>query len=364
MQRNEEKATQTAENQQDTVELPSQQHTDENKQWVARIPRRVVIHRMETSDCLESRVFWAIVLWTLCGPQRSTALVIKDHKGFIQKDAAGNPVYAKEQDLLGVLGLAPGMKGHLSRTMKRLKEKGSIRHHKKVWYFVEAPPLPESPKSVASTGNWNIAGVVVSTGNLPTDPVARAEAIRWLDSLSTEWKTTLRTVKTGIRKLLVQGSPEHGIIIDKKRQKRRGETAAAESPDEPPVAPAAAAEPPPKAEPPKDLGEVEQVREALEPYGSADLETARRIIRESRKHYPPATPVEIIQVIHEKDKAARKAENPIGFLVVVVPKGFEGYQRKPPPTYCPPEPVGSASSDEEYESLLRKIGIDRSDPDG
>ena len=197
-------------------------------QWVARIPRRVVIHRMETADSLESRVFWAIVLWSICGPQRSIQVVIKDRKGFIQKDAEGNPTIASQADLRELLGLAPGMRAHVSRAIQRLKQKHSIRTDQKgVIYFEESPPEvpPKDPSLVASTGNWNIAGIVASTGNFPSDPVARTEAIQWIENLSTEWRNHLKTLKTGYRKLLVQGLSERGILIDKRRQMRRGETA-------------------------------------------------------------------------------------------------------------------------------------------
>jgi len=90
---------------------------------------------------------------------------------------------------------------------------------------------------------------------------------------------------------------------------------------------AAAAEPPAAAVP----TEAEQVQKALAEYGPADLETARRIIGDSRKQFPQATSTEIIRMIHEKAAGRRNVRTIVGLLVLIVPKGFEGYQRKPVP---------------------------------
>jgi len=186
---------------------------------------------METADCLESRVFWAIILWSLCGPQRSKYFVVKDHKGFIQKDAEGIPIPGKLKNLLSLLGLAPGMKGHVSRAVQRLKEKKSIRFEGNLLYIEEAPPPAESPNEVAKLGNWNIAGVVVKLGNLPSDPVARASSIQWLNELRLGYNGSVKTLKSGYRELLSQGVSEGRILIVLDEKRRRGEKLASSPPD-------------------------------------------------------------------------------------------------------------------------------------
>src|SRR6186713_245125 len=115
----------------------------------ALIPRRVVLNRMETADCLEARVHWAIILWSWCGPGRTEdgAVVVKDRRGFIQRDGAGNQIPARAIDLLQLLGLAAGMKGNLSRAIARLKMKGVIRFEGKVMYSVDSPPIIEDSGS-------------------------------------------------------------------------------------------------------------------------------------------------------------------------------------------------------------------------
>lgn len=302
--------------------------TESLKDWVARVPRKVVLHRMDTAECLEDRVFWAIILWSWCGPQVSDAVVIKDPRGYIQKDAAGKAVPAKLGDLLSLLGLAPGMKGHLSRAVQRLKAKDSVHSDGRVLYPVKEPAPPENPSIVASTGNVFIAGIVInideivaSTGN---DPGARTETIQWLTGLSTEWKNGLKTLKTGIRTLLVQGFRDRGILISLEEKKRRRETAtAAVNGSEP--EPAAAVPIPPTPE------ETAQVQTALSEYGPCDLDTARRMIERCRTKFPDATAEEVTQIIPEKARSIdRGTRKPIGLLLDIVPKSFENYRRPPP----------------------------------
>jgi len=189
----------------------------------AKVPRRVVIHRMETADCFESRVFWAIILWSWCGPEASESCVIKNERGFIQRDSAGNSMPARPLDLLRLLGLAPTMKGNLSRVIRRLKEKGSIRFEGKILYPVQEPPPPEDTQKVVESDNFSFAGVVVRLNNFSTDPVERAETIQWITELRSDYNRDVKTVKSGYRKLLRQGLFERGILIVLEEKKRGGE---------------------------------------------------------------------------------------------------------------------------------------------
>jgi hypothetical protein len=196
------------------------------KDWVARVPRKAVLHRMETAESLEDRVFWAIILWSWCGPQINDAVVIKNRSGYIQRDANGKPVPAKLLDLLALLGLAPAMKGNLSRAVQRLAAKGSIRYESRVLYPVKEPVAPERAAAAVAKGEtFFIAGLVINIGEIDVstdnDEVARTETIRWLGDLSTKWKTGLKNLKTEFRELVVQGISERPIFIGLEEKKRR-----------------------------------------------------------------------------------------------------------------------------------------------
>jgi hypothetical protein len=192
------------------------------REHFALIPRDVVVHRMETADSFESRVFWAIILWSWCGPDASDSFVVKNARGFIQRDSAGNSIPGRPLDLLRLLGLAPTMKGNLSRVIQRLAEKGSIRYEGKILYPVKAPPRAEDTQKVADLTTFTIAGIVVRSDNFPTDPTERAETIRWITELKSEYNDAVTTVRSGYRKLLKQGLSERGIIIVLKEKNSRG----------------------------------------------------------------------------------------------------------------------------------------------
>lgn len=190
----------------------------------ARIPRRVVIHRMETADCFESRCFWAMILWSWCGPQSNDYVCVKDRRGFIQKTAAGEPIPAKPRDLLSLLGLAAAMKGNLSRVIQRLQEKGSLRIEGKKLYLQQEPPPTPTPEKQAQSPTWTIAGIIISSDSFPIDAEARSEAIRFMNGLKTDYNSWLTTGKTGYRKLLRQGLSERGILIGLDEKRRRGDS--------------------------------------------------------------------------------------------------------------------------------------------
>jgi hypothetical protein len=129
-----------------------------------------------------------------------------------------------------LLQLAPGMKGEFSRQLRSLIQQRFLSFDGESYYLEPDPPPydPQNdPNAVASTRNWHVAGLVASTRNLPSDPVARAEAESWLNDLSTHWKNDHKEVKTRYRELLRQGCSDRGIIIVFKELKEREETAAA-----------------------------------------------------------------------------------------------------------------------------------------
>jgi len=191
---------------------------------------------MEMSECLDSRLFWAIILWSWCGVEVSPdgSVVLKDEDGWIRKDAKDRPIPAKQDDLRELLGLAPGMKGAVSRAIARLVEVGSIRFGNtipggrgaKVMYPIQEPPT-KSANDGLSTGNsenaqgpWYVAHIKIELGDLPEDPVARTEAIQWIQSLGTGFNSELKVLRTSYAEAYVQGAPERGIIIEKSLKSR------------------------------------------------------------------------------------------------------------------------------------------------
>jgi hypothetical protein len=235
----------------------------------ALVPRRVVLNRMQTADCLESRVHWAIILCSWCGPKptKDGAVVVRDRRGFIQKDAAGNPQPAKAQDLLKVLGLAPEMKGNLSRAIARLKMKGVIRFERKIMYAVASPPILEdtgevvtvTTKSCHRDNFWSIASVIIRADQLPDDPSERRATVEFLNSFQNEHRRKLLVVNTTDRELLRAELSKRGILIDKRSRKEESQSSSSAVPessyegsadDEGAPPPSAAVVVPPSAHPP------------------------------------------------------------------------------------------------------------------
>jgi cation transport regulator ChaB len=66
--------------------------------------------------------------------------------------------------------------------------------------------------------------------------------------------------------------------------------------------------------------------EALSHYGPADNDAAAEIATKARLNAPTATDEEIIHFIHQKGTVtlSGKIDNPIGYLIVYVPKCFIG----------------------------------------
>ena len=282
-----------------------------NSEHFAKVRREVILHRMVTSECLDDRLFWGIILWSWSGPVKSAggAVVLKDGKGFIRKDNHGQPIPAKLNDLRELMGWPTGMKGEVTRIVKRLIEKNSIIFDKKTrtLYAVEEPTVPEIPQKVAGTRNFCIGRIVVGTRNLPTDPDARYRAIQWLEKASTAWKTDLKSLRTRYRDMLVQAAPELGILYVLEEKKSRGEKAAAGSTT------AAAAAPPPPA--PIEI----QVAEEL----SIDDEAAQRLVAGCKEVEPSITGPEIVALAQAK-RAQNKGPIGTGLLITYVPKMCKG----------------------------------------
>lgn len=203
------------------IKLPVPATSSTPKNHFVNLSRKVVIHRMETSECLDSRLFWAIVLWSRCGPAVSDMVVKKDERGWIVKEH-GAAVPAKLTDLAGVLGLDPQkMKAPLSRAAARLAELGAIRFGEqipgasraRVMYFVQEPRLPEKPVKLPVPATWHVGKFTITSDQLPEDQVARTRAIEFLNDASTRWKSDLKDLRTSYKKLLEHAAAEGLILI-------------------------------------------------------------------------------------------------------------------------------------------------------
>jgi hypothetical protein len=229
-----------------------------DKNHWAKVPRQVVLHRMATAECLDSRLFWAMILWSWCGPEISDAVVLKDNKGFIRRDGDDKPIPATLKDLRELLGLAPNAKGHVSEAAARLVTCGAVRlgeailHRRggpRVMYPIRDPTTNGQQEKVPDTGNlsdgWYVAGIVVSTGNLPADPAARQTAVLWLEDLNTRWNSALKKLRTEYREEAIQGFSAHGILIGKKQKSREAKSVSkfeGEAPTHPPTYPSDSAD--------------------------------------------------------------------------------------------------------------------------
>jgi hypothetical protein len=260
---------------------------------------------METSDCLDSRLFWAIILWSWCGVQASEdgAVVIKDETGWVKTDAKGKPIYAKLKDLRELLGLSPAMAGSLSRAAARLEEVGSIRfgdtipgcRGAKILYPIQEPAR-QKESTFACTANlevWHIGTRVVSTATFEhLDSVACTELKAELDQASTEWLSDLKAARTKADEMVVQALSRRGILIERSSKSRLAKT-------HPPASQPASEEPPPPEEP-KPAGRlVEEVYQNGSP--TPDPVPEERVpVREYLETIPqPGLTPEIVREIEE-----------------------------------------------------------------
>lgn len=202
--------------------LPVPATSDTPKKHFVNLNRKVVIHRMETAECLDDRLFWAMVLWSRCGPSVTNKVVIKDAKGWVHRDQAGNEVPAKLTDLANLLGLDPQkMKAPISRAAARLEAMGSIRFGEqipgasraRVIYIIEEPTLPKGPVKLPVPATWSVGKITITADQLPRDEVARTRAIAFLDDASTRWKSDLKALRTSYHRLLEHAVAEGLILI-------------------------------------------------------------------------------------------------------------------------------------------------------
>jgi hypothetical protein len=298
-----------------------------------------------------------MTLWSWCGPEPNESVVRKNRDGYIVRDNDDNPIPAQLKDLLSLLELAPGMKGHVSRTAQRMVEQDLLRFEGKVMYLVFKPftfDPKKSEKTVAVHGNWNIAGVAVYGNWLPMDPVARHDVIQFIEGLHAQWKAERNQANARARELLRTGLLERGISIERSSRslgvKRDEGTSSSSSgsvqynPTTTPVPPPPEPNPQPQ---PTGLGlpldaEIDQVLFCLSQFAHPDRAASRNMLEKCRKLAPDATAVEICTFIRAKGEQALHGRNPLGVMLTSVPACFEGDWRLlltlPPPQAKPLNP--------------------------
>jgi hypothetical protein len=90
-----------------------------------------------------------------------------------------------------------------------------------------------------------------------------------------------------------------------------------------------------------------EVLAALNEYGTGDEDAALRLINLCQHHAPDATAADVCRFIHARGRKARRAENPIGFLLTAVPKCFVGEWRAKTANSSPAREAGTWVSAEE-----------------
>jgi hypothetical protein len=187
----------------------------------ATVPLEYIDREMAPDRSTESRLKHAMIRWSWCGPEATEYVALKDDRNRLVLDRNNQPIPARQSDLARFLGIGKSRVAHL---IKKFVRQGSVLFDadpRRMYLMYKPSAFDPQSEKVVSTGNFSIAGIVVSTDNLPSERVARTEAFKFLEERSTEWKNDLKSVKTRHRELLRQGLFERGILIDKRNSLRQ-----------------------------------------------------------------------------------------------------------------------------------------------
>lgn len=317
-------------------------------EFFAEIPRKVVLHRIETGESLEDRLFWAVILWT-CVPTQTEYATVRDRYGFISKVAStATPIPAKSNDFIQLLNLGPGAKGSVSRAFARLEAKGAIRRDEEGRIY----PIKD-PKLLTTTETSDEPGpriFHIGTRAISSDvykhlsPELQERLEDELESCSTAWKADLKKLRTSYASLLVQTLSDAGIIIELRETERKGTPSSScpvqEQSTTTSTAPEPAPETPPAPEPPVEPNPPERIpTEEPAPAAQTDVQTitaaigcdpdgARRLLRDTRQRRPDATAAEIVVAafwkVRQLTGRREKIGNMIGMLIRAIPNMAEG----------------------------------------
>lgn len=288
----------------------------------AKMSRQVILRWMAPDQCLITRVYSALVLWSWCGPEKTEdgKVVVKDAGGYIERDKNGEPIRARQRDIFRLLDLRSELRGHLSRAVARLIADGLVwTDDDDAMYIDPDPPAfdGESDTSTDEKTEWVIADRHISSDDLPTEPDKRAAAIEWLDAANTAWNAALKDLRTSHRSMLVQGLSERGIFIDKRSRR--------ESNNNMLVVVAPPVEVPRPKEP-----ELSPVLAALQQHGITTPAAAENLATACRNAKPGCTDAEIVETIQAMAAGfSRTVNNPVGVLLTQVPQAIAARPRPP-----------------------------------
>jgi hypothetical protein len=249
-----------------------------------------------------------------------TALPVAERvKAWLLRTAWGN---FSEYPVTGIQGTPLGQKDCAaklalkktvtSNAFRRLERRGYIRSQGRLWRLNDTPVPPQgkagpSADYQAFLGEWQA-----------THPEESAELEVARSTVERIRKVILSDYKRS-RALRRSGRP---ILIDKTENSNNGNaSSAAVSPVRESTTPTAEALRSTACPNP-----LRDIIRALGTYCTSDDEAAKILLRRCREHAPDARPEEVAFFVHEKGRLLRKGsiENPIGFLLTVVPKCFEG----------------------------------------
>jgi len=249
------------------------------KEHFVRFSRKVVLHRIDTAESLEDRLWWAIILWSWCGPQTCDYVALKDDEGFLSKVSLPleqeklvvnaspderklvrktSPIPAKCIDLLRLLGLGEGAQGNASRALARLEYKGSIVRNDGKIYPVKEPvrpsPSASSPpeKPLFEIGRFTLTSLDLDRLSLERRHELEEVLKQASDEVAETVAAHLAAIKTCIKdkeKWAVEQVSSFGIIIDLKSKKSKRESSSSSRVEEEATTTQQAPNPEPPPEP-------------------------------------------------------------------------------------------------------------------
>lgn len=127
------------------------------KDWFALVPRQAILHQVANADCLKDRVYWALILYSLCGPDVQPACYLKNNEGRLVRDEHGQLIPLRPKHLLDILKLPSSSRMHISRAMCQLKEEFSLEVTDGLWYPVADPLRLQSVSQIVAINGNNLA---------------------------------------------------------------------------------------------------------------------------------------------------------------------------------------------------------------
>lgn len=329
----------------------------------ARIPREVLLHRMQTAGTVKDKVFAACLLWGPCGLQRCDYVCLKDDKGyFVGHKATKNankspwPIPAKLTDLVQLLGFDPLRRSDVWRALGQLEEEGAIRWEDGRIYPIERPvaPPPPPPKPPGYR-RFRIGRQLLSNDTYQhLSEEERSEMDKWCEENELLCQSQLNAVLDTFDQLRKDQLSRHHIIIEKEKKRRREDIDPAAAKNGIPLEPPPPEQPSPPPEPEKPEPEPEpapdpvaiavtpalpvedvSVEEDEDPgpvppetdveylarhIPKCDAAAAQLLLNYVRALLPDATREEILDACQQKyEQNAGRIKNLIGFLLTVVP---------------------------------------------